>query len=843
MCKENWYWDKAKGVCQDCGDDSLQQAMTVLKSPPLIAMYVFAFMLMGLAYFRTAMIKKFDVDGDGDVDMDDIRLGLKQNFPILYLLFEATVMSSKVRILVTLYQIISPMGFNLGVRFPDAFTEVLSALDFINLDILPYINLACTLESNAINMMYINTLYPLVFIILLFLVRKYNLILFLTFLIFLSTCRVIFTFFKCDYFVDLDVWYLESDYSINCDSARYKQGVLYAASMAVVYAFGIPMMYFVLVYQRRSILSIDQNQRTEDEQAKTAHLGFLTTSYKPKLWYFECIECVRRLLLSSFLVLISPGSSAQGLVALLMALASLRLYVGLRQYPNATDNKLAEIAQWQLIFTFLAALLIKIDVSSNITEYDGYLFDYLLIAIIFAGPAISFLSPVMPYLAGKPLKIPSLKDAFIPAAVSEEEKELERIEKAKHDLRQKTLKKERWQCIVKWFEDTPNAQELLFGLFETMKEEEKQRLIKLKEKKKTKKERKADKKRESSMQSSDNVTTSKDDVGAVEEASPENESIDIEELMLRLREIGVKGMTVEKVNALYFDCDQNGDGMSTLGEITQAFCEASPAIAEAMLKKFDADGDGDVDMDDLLGLNSDNKPPKPPGAPGAPVAPAAQAAPKAAAPVAQAAPKAAAPKAAAPKAAAPSTGGAGAKAPAVGGAGAKAPAVKKRPSMGYPPEPKQTKPPGTNRQLAKTQSIEQGAPGSKDKDKAHLFDSASKPRGLSLDETPQGIANIPPGEGSHGNSRSASKSPGNTRSATNAPTHGVSHGVVRGKTSTPNVNRTADRSGPQGAKNPSPRSTTETPNSERPTVKKQLPQQQGPPNENKSADDVEFQGL
>ena len=75
-----------------------------------------------------------------------------------------------------------------------------------------------------------------------------------------------------------------------------------------------------------------------------------------RYFYFEVIECFRKLLLSAALIFITPGSATQGLFALLMAQGSQRLYVGCKQFPNPADNRLGELAQWQLVFIFLGEL-------------------------------------------------------------------------------------------------------------------------------------------------------------------------------------------------------------------------------------------------------------------------------------------------------------------------------------------------------------------------------------------------------------------------------------------------------------------------------------------------------
>ena len=53
------------------------------------------------------------------------------------------------------------------------------------------------------------------------------------------------------------------------------------------------------------------------------------------------------------------------LFGLLMALASARMYSGCKQFPTRKDNRLGEIAQVQLIFCFLYALLLKLDADAS----------------------------------------------------------------------------------------------------------------------------------------------------------------------------------------------------------------------------------------------------------------------------------------------------------------------------------------------------------------------------------------------------------------------------------------------------------------------------------------------
>ena len=181
--------------------------------------------------------------------------------------------------------------------------------------------------------------------------------------------------------------------------------VLFGTVMVCIYPVGIPLLYFMLTFSKRHILLKPTTERTDEEQAAVAHIGFLVANYKPDFWFFEVIECVRKLLLTSALIFISPGSATQGVFGLLMSMASQRLYIGCKQFPDPSDNRLGELAQWQLVFTFLAALMIKVDVTSNISSYDKIIFEYLLLAILFFAPTINFFDPVMKYICGKKVQL------------------------------------------------------------------------------------------------------------------------------------------------------------------------------------------------------------------------------------------------------------------------------------------------------------------------------------------------------------------------------------------------------------------------------------------------------
>jgi hypothetical protein len=115
--------------------------------------------------------------------------------------------------------------------------------------------------------------------------------------------------------------------------------------------------------------------------------GFMYDNYEPEYWWFECFDYIRRLLLTGILVVFEPGSATQGLFGVLVALAGTQIYSWTRPFPENAGDRLAESAQWSTFFTFLAALMILVNVdAANSTEQT--FFGVLLIVIQFMPIAV-----------------------------------------------------------------------------------------------------------------------------------------------------------------------------------------------------------------------------------------------------------------------------------------------------------------------------------------------------------------------------------------------------------------------------------------------------------------------
>ena len=149
--------------------------------------------------------------------------------------------------------------------------------------------------------------------------------------------------------------------------------------MVAVYPLGVPSMYFILLWRKRDKLNPGQEifetkmseeealekalidrRKNEEEDPTLKSLAFLYAAYEPKRYYFECFETLRKLALTGFLVFLVPGTAAQIVISMLMCMFSMRVYAGYKPFIKVSNDRFSEVAQWQLYFTMLGALAMKV---------------------------------------------------------------------------------------------------------------------------------------------------------------------------------------------------------------------------------------------------------------------------------------------------------------------------------------------------------------------------------------------------------------------------------------------------------------------------------------------------
>lgn len=187
-------------------------------------------------------------------------------------------------------------------------------------------------------------------------------LLFLTFLVYSSVSSMVFQTFSCEK-LDDDIVYLRADYSIRCTDTKHRAFVAYAALMVIVYPVGIPLLYAALLFQVRDVLA-----DADADKATARPIAGLWEPYRPERFFYEVVECGRRIMLTGIVVFIFPNDAAQIAITLLTAFFFFAVFEVLSPYKSESDTWLSRGGHVIVFLSMFDMLLLKVDVSDERDE-------------------------------------------------------------------------------------------------------------------------------------------------------------------------------------------------------------------------------------------------------------------------------------------------------------------------------------------------------------------------------------------------------------------------------------------------------------------------------------------
>ncbi|CAM9547220.1 unnamed protein product, partial [Laminaria digitata] len=160
--------------------------------------------------------------------------------------------------------------------------------------------------------------------------------------VFTSTSSAVLKTFACDNDVMEGESYLRADYSISCNTHKHGQFRKYAGLMVLVYPIGIPVLYFFVLWRKRELLNpriYSANKEEGDGDSNKPRLAYppLISYAGSNLYYYEVVECGRRILLTEVLIFIAPHSAIQAAMACIFAFVSLLAFELTRPHVDAAD--------------------------------------------------------------------------------------------------------------------------------------------------------------------------------------------------------------------------------------------------------------------------------------------------------------------------------------------------------------------------------------------------------------------------------------------------------------------------------------------------------------------------
>ena len=268
-----------------------------------------------------------------------------------------------------------------NVTFPNGYQRFLEGVNFLNFDLSWVFSIGCFLDIDFHDRLLWTTIAPVVMMGLLggtyaVALRQYHrspenvlrdirhkhvsTALLVTFLVYSSVSSVVFQMFACDALDDK--LYLRADYRLECDSPKHRTLQVYAGLMIFLYPVGIPSLYAFVLFSNRHVLR-DTQSRMESSVVRS--MSDLWKPYKPQRFYYEVIECGRRIMLTGVIVFIYPNTAAQ--IAVTLAISVVFIFVSeiLAPHKSHWDAWINRTGHIVIFASMYVALLLKVDVSGE----------------------------------------------------------------------------------------------------------------------------------------------------------------------------------------------------------------------------------------------------------------------------------------------------------------------------------------------------------------------------------------------------------------------------------------------------------------------------------------------
>ncbi|CAM9844184.1 unnamed protein product [Scytosiphon promiscuus] len=284
------------------------------------------------------------------------------------------------KIMVVVWQIVTQYSDVAGVRYAGVYADFLSVVDLVNLDLGFILSFACVYDTNFYDRLLMATIGPVVVLGILgctyIFARRRNghsmeamavvkhrhlsIALFVMFMVYSTVSYTIFQTFECDE-LDDGKSYLRADYSLTCSTPLHGFYQAYAGLMVVVYPLGVPCVFGWWLFKHR-------HELTETDRANNTGLrplADLWEPYKRDKYYYEVVECFRRIALTGLAVFIYPDSSAQIAVVLLLAAAFMVVSEILAPFARPVEMWLYRAGHYVVFASMYLALLLRVDVSDE----------------------------------------------------------------------------------------------------------------------------------------------------------------------------------------------------------------------------------------------------------------------------------------------------------------------------------------------------------------------------------------------------------------------------------------------------------------------------------------------
>lgn len=140
----------------------------------------------------------------------------------------------------------------------------------------------------------------------------------------------------------------------------------------------------------------NKESENADERRALEAVGALFSDFHVKAWYWQVFELLRKLILSSVISFVSPGSSTQVFCGVTLAYASLCASYVFSPYIGKRTTQVSSLGHHTLFLLFLCGAMVKMGVREEAGRVGEAAFD-ITVAMLTAGV---FVIPTVCVIAG-----------------------------------------------------------------------------------------------------------------------------------------------------------------------------------------------------------------------------------------------------------------------------------------------------------------------------------------------------------------------------------------------------------------------------------------------------------
>ena len=272
-----------------------------------------------------------------------------------------------------------------NIQYPPVYENLLTALSVVNLDLWSILALSCVVKTSFYVRLLLATIAPVTVLGALAITYRVAILrnghsihakriarnkhlavgLFLLFMVYSPVSHTIFQTYVCDP-LDSRVTYLRADYELACWSRIHTAYMTYAGIMILVYPVGIPAVFALALFiNRDGIKSVAETTNTSLAPPESEAIKDLWVPYKRSRYYYEVIDCGRRIALTGLAVFISPGSTTQVAIQALLAVVFYSISEILSPFAEPLDAWLYRSGTWVIFLSMYLALLLKMDATDE----------------------------------------------------------------------------------------------------------------------------------------------------------------------------------------------------------------------------------------------------------------------------------------------------------------------------------------------------------------------------------------------------------------------------------------------------------------------------------------------